>query len=316
MRRILDRPVQVIWSREDDTRHDFYRPVAAHALQAVLGDDGLPLAWRQRIACQSIIRNWVPGWMPDFAMSLAGALDHGVDASAVEGSADLPYAVPNLLVDWRELTLPVPVGYWRSVGHSQNSFVTESFVDELAAAARRDPLEYRRSLLQKDPRMLAVLELAADKAGWGTPLPEGRARGVAVVRSFGSIVAEVAEVSLSPAGVIQVHHVTCAVDCGTPVNPGLIEAQMQGGVVFGLTAALHGEITLDKGRVQQNNFYDYEMVRMPAAPTVDVHIVPSTEPPGGVGEPGVPPIAPAVANALFALTGERLRRLPLRPLTP
>jgi isoquinoline 1-oxidoreductase beta subunit len=272
----------------------------------------MPVAWRQRIACQSIIRNWIPGWMPDFAMSLAGALEHGVDPSAVEGSADLPYAVPNLLVDWRELTVPVPVGYWRSVGHSQNSFVTESFVDELAAAAGQDPVAYRRALLADEPRMRAVLDRAATEAGWGTPLPEGHARGVAIVRSFGSIVAQVAEVSLTPAGVIQVHRVTCAVDCGTPVNPGLIEAQMQGGVVFGLTAALHGEITIAKGRVQQNNFYDYEMVRMPAAPVVDVHIMPSAEPPGGVGEPGVPPIAPAVANAVYALTGQRLRRLPLR----
>jgi isoquinoline 1-oxidoreductase beta subunit len=308
----LGRPVQVIWSREDDTQHDFYRPATAHALSAVLGKDGMPLAWRQRIATQSIIRNWIPGWMPDFAMSLAGALDHGVDPSAVEGSADLPYAVPNLLVDWRELASPVPVGFWRSVGHSQNSFVTESFVDELAHAAGRDPVAYRRALLQHQPGVLAVLELAAEQAGWGTPPPEGRARGVAVVRSFGSIVAEVAEVSVSAAGHIQVHRVTCAVDCGTPINPELIEAQMQGGIVFGLTAALYGEITLDKGRVLQHNFYDYEMVRMPAAPVVEVHIVPSTEPPGGVGEPGVPPIAPAVANAVFALTGQRIRKLPLR----
>ncbi len=310
--REIARPVQVIWSREDDTRHDYYRPITAHALSASLGSDGLPAAWRQRIACQSIIRNWVPGWLPDFAMSLTGALEHGVDPSAVEGSADLPYAVPNLLVDWRELTLPVPVGFWRSVGHSQNSFVTESFVDELAAAAGQDPLIYRHRLLKDDPRMSAVLKRAAIRSGWGSPLPPGRARGLAIVRSFGSIVAEVAEVSVSPAGVIQVHRVTCAVDCGTPVNPGLITAQMQGGVIFGLTAALHGEITLDKGRVQQSNFYDYEMVRMPTAPVVEVHIVPSTEPPGGVGEPGVPPIAPAVANAVFALTGERLRKLPLR----
>ena len=308
----LDRPVQVIWSREDDIQHDYYRPITAHALSAVLGTDGLPLAWRQRIATPSIIRNWTPGWVPDFAMSLAGALEHGVETSAVEGSADLPYAVPNLLVDWRELSIPVPVGFWRSVGHSQNSFVTESFLDELAAAAGQDPVAYRRALLKDDPRMLAVLELAAVKAGWETPPPEGRARGVAVVRSFGSIVAEVAEVSVTPAGLVRVHRVTCAVDCGTPINPGLIEAQMQGGVVFGLTAALFGEITIDKGRVQQHNFYDYEMVRMAAAPVVEVHIVPSAEAPGGVGEPGVPPIAPAVANAVFALTGERMRKLPLR----
>jgi len=306
------RPVQVIWSREDDVQHDYYRPITAHALTAALGPDGLPIAWRQRIACQAIIRSWLPGWLPDWSLSLTGTLENGVEPSAVEGSADMPYAVPNLLVDWRELVLPVPVGYWRSVGHSQNSFVTESFVDELAAAAGQDPVAYRRALLQGEPRVLAVLDLAAEQAGWATPLPAGRARGVAVVRSFGSIVAEVAEVSVSPAGVVRVHRVTCAVDCGTPINPGLIEAQMQGGVVFGLTAALQGEITLAKGRVVQNNFYDYTLLRMPAAPVVDVHIVPSAEPPGGVGEPGVPPIAPAVANAVYALTGQRLRKLPLR----
>lgn len=308
----LDRPVQVIWSREDDTRHDYYRPATAHALSAALGPDGLPVAWRQRIACQSIVRNWAPGWVPDFVLNRVGALQDGVDHSAVEGAANMTYHIPNLLVDWRELVLPVPVGWWRSVGHSQNSFVTECFLDELAAAAGRDPVEYRRALLADDPRMRAVLDLAAVEAGWGTPLPEGRARGVAIVRSFGSIVAEVAEVSVTAAGSIRVHRVTCAVDCGTPVNPGLIEAQMEGGVIFGLTAALHGEITLSEGRVRQSNFHDYQMVRMPDAPAVAVHIVPSAEPPGGVGEPGVPPIAPAVANAVFALTGRRLRRLPLR----
>jgi CO/xanthine dehydrogenase Mo-binding subunit len=310
--RELDRPVQVIWSREDDTQHDYYRPMTAHALSAALGSDGMPVAWRQRIACQSIIRDWIPGWVPDWAMSLAGALEHGVDGTAVEGSADLPYAVPNLLIDWRELSLAVPVGFWRSVGYSHNSFVTESFVDELAAAAGQDPLAYRRALLRDEPRIRAVLDLAAEKSGWGTPAPSGRARGVAVVRSFGTIVAQVAEVSLSALGQPQVHRVTCAVDCGTPINPGLIEAQMEGGVIFGLTAALHGEITLEQGRVVQSNFYDYEMMRMPAAPVVEVHIVPSGEPPGGVGEPGVPPIAPAVANAVFALTGRRVRRLPIR----
>jgi isoquinoline 1-oxidoreductase beta subunit len=306
------RPVQVIWSREDDTQHDFYRPVAAHALSASLGPDGRPVAWRQRIATPAIVRSWVPAWMPDFAMSLAGALEHGVDPYAVEGAADLPYQVPNLLVDWRELTCPVPVGFWRSVGHSHNSFVTECFIDELAADAGQDPVAYRRALLEGEPRMRAVLDLAAAQSGWGNEPPEGRARGVAIVRSFGSIVGQVAEISVTPAGEIRVHRVTCAVDCGTAVNPGLVEAQMQGGVVFGLTAALLGEITINKGRVQQNNFYDYEMVRMPAAPVVEVHIVPSGEPPGGVGEVAVPPIAPAVANAVFALTGKRLRSLPLR----
>lgn len=306
----MDRPVQVIWSREDDTRHDFYRPVSAHALAAALGPDGMPVAWRHRVACQAIIRKWMPGWMPDWALGLGGALDHGVEPQAVEGAADMPYRVPNLSVDWRELMGPVPVGYWRSVGYSHNAFAVECFVDELAAAARQDPVAYRRALLVDEPRIRAVLDLAAEGSGWGTPAPAGRARGVAVVRSFGSIVAQVAEVSVTPGGVIQVHRVTCAVDCGTPINPGLIEAQMQGGVVFGLTAALHGEVTIQNGRVVQSNFYDYEMVRMPTAPVVAVHIVPSAEPPGGVGEPGVPPVAPAVGNAVFALTGRRLRRLP------
>jgi isoquinoline 1-oxidoreductase subunit beta len=307
-----NRPVQVIWSREDDVQHDFYRPVSAHLLTAALGPDGMPLAWRQRIACQSILRNWLPAFLPDWSLSAAGALEHGADPYAVQGGDDVPYALPNFLVDYRELTVPVPVGFWRSVGYSHNSFVVESFVDELAAAAGQDPVAYRRALLKDAPRVRAVLDLAAGQSGWGTPLPAGRARGVALACSFHSIVAQVAEVSVSPAGMIQVHRVTCAVDCGTPVNPDLIEAQMQGGVVFGLTAALHGEVTIDKGRTMQHNFYDYEMVRMNAAPVVEVHILPSAEPPGGVGEPGVPPIAPAVANAVFALTGRRLRRLPLR----
>ena len=307
----LDRPVQVIWSREDDTQHDYYRPAAAHALAAVLDRDGTPLAWRHRIACQALVRHWVPGWMPDLALNLAGGLEHGIDPSSVEGSADLPYAVPNLLVDWRELTLPVPVGFWRSVGHSQNSFVTECFIDELAAAAGQDPVAYRAALLRGEPRVLAVLELAAARAGWGTPPPAGRARGVAVVRSFGSIVAEVAEVSVSPEGTVRVHRVTCAVDCGTPVNPGLITAQMQGGVVFGLTAALKGRITIESGRVKQSNFHDYQMLRMGEMPAIEVHLVPSAFEPGGVGEPGTPPIAPAVANAVSRAIGRRIRRLPI-----
>ncbi len=309
--RELDRPVQVIWSREDDMRHDFYRPVAAHALTAALGGDGLPVAWRQSVATPSVARHWVP-WIPAWALNLGGVFEHGADIVALEGSLVLPYRVPNRLLDWRELVVPVPVGYWRSVGHSHNTFAVECFVDELAHAAGQDPVAYRRALLEDDPRTAAVLDLAAEQSGWGTPPPAGRARGVALLRAYDSVVAQVAEVSLSDTGQVRVHRVTCAIDCGTVINPGLVEAQMEGGVVFGLTAALHGEITIAEGRVQQSNFFDYEMMRMPEAPVVEVHIVPSAEPPGGVGEAGVPPIAPAVANAVFALTGERVRRLPLR----
>ena len=309
--RELDRPVQVIWSREDDMRHDFYRPVAAHALTAALGGDGLPVAWRQSVATPSVARHWVP-WIPAWALNLGGVFEHGADIVALEGSLVLPYRVPNRLLDWRELVVPVPVGYWRSVGHSHNTFAVECFVDELAHAAGQDPVAYRRALLEDDPRTAAVLDLAAERSGWGTPPPAGRARGVALLRAYDSVVAQVAEVSVSDTGQVRVHRVTCAIDCGTVVNPGLVEAQMQGGIVFGLTAALHGEITIAEGRVQQSNFFDYEMMRMPEAPVVEVHIVPSAEPPGGVGEAGVPPIAPAVANAVFALTGERVRRLPMR----
>jgi isoquinoline 1-oxidoreductase beta subunit len=211
--------------------------------------------------------------------------------------------------------LPVPLGFWRSVGASQNAFVVESFMDELAAAAGRDPFEFRRELLQAKPRHLRTLELAATKAGWGTPLPAGRGRGIALAEWAPTTCAEVAEVSVAPDGTVRVHRVVCAVDCGPVVNPDTIEAQMQGGVVYGLTAALYGEITIDKGRVQQSNFSDDRMLRMPEMPVVEVHIVPSTDAIGGIGEPSVPPIAPAVCNAIFAATGKRIRRLPIGKVT-
>lgn len=308
--REVSRPVQVIWSREDDIRHDFFRPVAAHHLTAALDADGRPVAWRQRVATPSVARHWVP-WIPEVALELAGIYDHGADAFALEGALDLPYAVPNHLLDWRELKAPIRVGYWRSVGYSHTIFAVESFVDELAAAARQDPVAFRRSLLGNEPRLLAVLELAASRSGWGAALPEGHARGVALFRAYDSAIAQVAEVSIE-AGKIRVHRVTCAVDCGTVINPDLVRAQVEGGVIFGLGAALAGEITITGGHAVQSNFHDYPVLRLPEVPVVEVHLLPSEEPPGGVGELPVPPVAAAVANAVFALTGERLRRLPLK----
>jgi len=230
----------------------------------------------------------------------------------VEGAANLPYTIPNVRVEYRVAEIPVPLHWWRSVGASQNIFVTECFIDELAHAAKQDPYTFRRDLLQEAPRLRAVLELAAARAGWGTPLPSGRARGIAAARGFGSYVAQVAEVAVGADGLPRVHRVVCAVDCGVTVNPDTIAAQMESGIVFGLSAALYGAITLEDGRVRESNFNDYPVVRQDAAPRVEVHIVESREAPGGIGEPGTPPIAPAVANAYFALTGTRVRRLPFR----
>jgi isoquinoline 1-oxidoreductase subunit beta len=289
-------------TREDDTQHDMYRPASYSRFAAGLDADGWPVAWTTRIACSSIMSRFFPG-----------SVKNGLDNSSVEGAADIPYAIPNILVDYQLTETGIPVGFWRSVGHSQNAFFSECFMDEVAAAGGKDPYELRRKLLAKEARHLGVLELAATKAGWGTPFPPGRFRGIAVMMSFGSYVAEVAEVSVNrSAGTVRVHRVVCAVDCGRVVNPDTIAAQMQGAIVYGLTAALKGAITIDRGRVQQGNFNDYEMLRMNEMPVVEVHIVPSENPPGGVGEPGTPPIAPAVCNAIFAATGKRIRRLPIR----
>ena len=293
-------PVKVIWSREDDVRNGQYRPANFHRMRAGLGADGKPVAWSHRIVAPSIMARVFPN-----------TVQNGLDGEAVEGGAELPYTVPNLHVDYVLTDTGIPVGFWRSVNNSYNGFAVETFIDECAAAAKADPYEYRRALLANAPRHRGVLELAATKAGWGTPLPAGRARGIAVFKSFESFVAQVAEVSVSSAGEVRVHRVVCAVDCGMHVNPQTIEAQMQGGIVFGLTAALKGAITIDKGRVQQGNFNDYEMLRMHEMPVVEVYIVPSNEAPGGIGEPGTPPIGPAVGNAIFALTGKRIRKLPI-----
>jgi isoquinoline 1-oxidoreductase beta subunit len=293
-------PVKVVWTREDDIRHGFYRPATYNHFRARLDDTGQPVAWWNRIVG--------PGILIQKGRAKAGT----VDPAAVSGAADMPYDVPNILVEWKEKDFGVPVGFWRSVGSSQNAFITESFIDELAHAAGKDPLEYRRALLGKNKRHKAVLELAAQKANWGSPLPAGRARGRAVAFSYGSYAAHVSEVSLTPEGKARVHKVTCAIDCGIGVNPDQIRAQMEGGVIYALTAAFYNAITLDKGRVVQSNFHDYPMMRIAEAPEVETHILDSGEAPGGIGEPGVPTVAPSVTNALFLLTGKRIRSLPIK----
>lgn len=295
--------VQVMWTREDDTRHDYYRPATYNRLAASLGKDGLPRAWTHHIVGPSIMTRVFPG-----------SVKEGIDPTSVEGAANLPYAIPNIRVTYTLDDPGVPVGFWRSVGSSQNAFITECFLDELAARAHIDPYQYRRKLLAGHARHLGVLDLAADKAGWTRPLPKDRYRGIALAESFGGFVAQVAEISFVQ-GALRVHRVVCAVDCGMVVNPDTVEAQMQSAIVYGLTAALKGEITIRKGRVEQGNFNDYPLLRLQEMPLIEVHRVPSTEPPGGVGEPGTPPIAPAVANAVFAATGKPVRRLPIRRTT-
>jgi isoquinoline 1-oxidoreductase beta subunit len=293
-------PVKVVWSREDDMQHAQYRPANYHRMRAALNGDGRPVVWTHRVVAPSIMARVFPTLVKD-----------GLDGEAIEGAMEMPYTVPNVHVDYVLTDTGIPVGFWRSVNNSFNGFAVETFIDELAAAAKQDPYEYRRALLTGAPRHRGVLELAATKAGWGTPLPAGRARGIAVFKSFESFVAQVAEVSVSPTGDVRVHRVVCAVDCGMHVNPDTIEAQMQSGIVYGLTAALKGAITIDKGRVQESNFNDYEVLRLADMPVVEVHIVQNGEAPGGVGEPGTPPIAPAVCNAIYALTGKRIRKLPI-----
>ncbi|MEW5744681.1 MAG: xanthine dehydrogenase family protein molybdopterin-binding subunit [Nitrospirota bacterium] len=300
----VKKPVKVVWTREDDIKGGYYRPLWYDRIAAGIDKKGALVAWHHTIVGQSIAAG------TPFEQ---GMVKNGIDGTSVEGAHDMPYPVPAILVDLHSPRLGVPVLWWRSVGHSHTGFVVESFIDEAAHAAGKDPFEFRRALLGKHPRLKGVLELAAQKAGWGAPLPKGRGLGIAAVESFGSFIAQVAEASVSPAGEIRVHRVVCAVDCGRTVNPDTIEAQMESAIVFGLSAALHGAITLKDGRVEQSNFHDYPLLRMDEMPKVVVHIVRSKEKPGGIGEPGVPPIAPAVANAVFAATGARVRRLPMRP---
>jgi isoquinoline 1-oxidoreductase beta subunit len=287
-------PVKLTWSREDDMQHDLYRPASYTKFAGALDSDGWPVAFTSRVVC------------PSFA-----GLQKGVDRAAVEGIADLVYSIPNVHVDYHVGEPGIPTTYWRSVGYSQNTFFTESFIDEMAHAGGKDPLEFRRRLLANNKRALTVLELAADKAGWGKPLPSGRARGISAVNNIGSFNAQVAEVSIEK-GKLKVHRVVCAVDCGQNINPAITEQQIQSGIVYGLSAALKGEITIDRGRVKQANFNEYDPLRMDEMPVVEVYIVPSQANPGGIGEASTPTAAPAVANALFALTGKRLRKLPMR----
>ena len=293
-------PVKVIWSREDDLQHDYYRPASYHRLRAGLDGAGWPVAWAHRIVAPSIL-----------ARALPSAVTHGLDGEAVSGAVGLPYTIPNVHVDYVVADTGIPVGFWRSVNHSFNAFVVESFVDELAALSGKDPYDFRRALLPHAPRHLKVLDLAAMQADWRTPAPRGRSRGIALWKSFDSYNAQVAEVSVQADGTVRVHRVVCAVDCGHAVNPNTIEAQIQSGVVYGLTAALKGAITIDRGRVQQSNFHDYQVLAMKETPLIEVHRIPSDEAPGGVGELGTPAIAPALCNALYAATGKRIRRLPI-----
>jgi isoquinoline 1-oxidoreductase beta subunit len=297
----VDGPVKVVWTREEDIQHDMYRPFFSDTFAAGLDDKGLPIAWRHRFAGSSILARWLPP-----------AFNKGIDPETIDGAVHLVYTLPNFHVEYIRKEPPgIPTAFWRSVGPSHSVFVVESFIDELAAAAKRDPVAYRRALLDNAPRARAVLDLAAEKAGWGQPLPKDVGRGVSLQFVFGSYMAQVAEVEVANGGSVRVKRVVCAVDCGSVVNPDTIEAQVQGAVIFGISAALHGEITLKNGRVEQSNFDDYQVVRINDAPAIEVHIVRNNEAPGGMGEPGTSAIMPAIANAIFSATGQRIRKLPV-----
>jgi isoquinoline 1-oxidoreductase beta subunit len=296
-------PVKLQWTREDDIHGGLYRPMYFHKLDAGLTADGKLVGWRHRIVGQSILAG------TPFASVM---VKDGIDGTSVEGAANVAYAIPNISVELTTTQTGVPVLWWRVVGSSHTAFAVEAFIDEAAHAAGKDPFVFRRDLLAHEPRMRAVLELAAEKAGWdpAKPLPKGRGRGIAVAEAFKTFVAQVAEVSIDKDGNVKVERVVCAVDCGTPINPDIIAAQMEGGIGFGLGAALHSAITLKDGKVEQNNFDSYQVLRIAGMPKVEVHIVQSSEAPTGVGEPGVAPVGPAVANAIFAATGKRVHTLP------
>ena len=294
-------PVKVVWTREEDIQHDMYRPYWYDRISAGLDAQGRLVAWKNRYAGSSVIARWLPPAFKD-----------GLDPDSTEGAIDLVYDIPNFHVEYKRVEPPgIPTAFWRSVGPSHNVFVTESFVDELAAAAKQDAVAYRLALLDKSPRAKAVLNLAAEKAGWGSALPKGSGRGVSLQFVFGSYLAQIAEVEVAKDGSVRVRRVVCAVDCGTVVNPDTVQAQIQSGIMFGATAALYGEITVKDGRIEQTNFDTYQILRMNEAPAIEVHVVKSTEPPGGMGETGTSAIVPAIANAIFAATGKRLRKMPV-----
>lgn len=300
----VNRPVKVIWSREEDIRQDYFRYHNHSRVRVGLDAQGMPLSWRHRVVGPAVMPNFLPQFFQD-----------GVDYDAVNGAAG-PYDLPNVLVDYVRQDAPegLNTGNWRGVGHTRNVFVVETVIDELAHSARQDPVAYRRVLLQKSPRVLAVLELAAAKAGWGSALGRGRGRGLALLEGFfGTCLAQVAEVRVDPNGAVRVERVVCAVDCGVAVNPDIVKAQMEGGIVYGLSAVLYGKVTVANGRVVERNFDGCPVVRMHEAPTIEVHLIPSNADPGGVGEPGTCAIIPAVTNAIFHATGKRIRDLPVDP---
>ena len=299
-------PVKVVWSREDDMQHDFYRPISYARMSGAVDATGKATVFTQHLVQQSLMKR------------LGSLPPPGVDFISLEGAANLPYDLPNIKVEYTEQDPGIPFGFWRSVGASFQGFAVEAFIDELATTAGKDPYEFRRDLLGKAPRHLAALNLAAEKSGWGKPLPQGRARGIAVMECFGSILSQVTEVSVDAKGAVKVHRVVCSVDTGWVINPDTIVQQMEGGIIYGLTAALKGEITIQNGRVTQRHFNDYQMIRHPEMPRIEVHIVPSTAEPGGIGEPSTALAAGSLVNAIYAATGKRVYRLPIKPetLTP
>ena len=296
----VDGPVKVVWTREEDIQHDVYRPVYRDTIAATLAD-GKIVGWKYRVSGSSIMARWFPA-----------GFQKGVDIDGVDSAIDMPYDIPNFHVEFVRAEPPaVPTGFWRGVGPNNNVFAIECFMDELAKKAGKDPVDFRRGMLGKNPRLLAALNLAAEKSGWGQPLPDRVGRGVSVQPSFASFIATVVEAEVDEHGEVKLRRVTCAVDTGIAVNPDTVMAQLEGGLIFGLTAALYGEVTIDKGRVQQSNFNDYRMLRIDQAPKIEVHVIKSGEAPGGIGETGVTAGPPALRNAIYAATGVALRRLPI-----